>query len=148
MKPQLSLLKECFSLHRLKPHDPIPEIVWRQQFFSITRTPDELSVVVQEDVGLPGTRSAAGWSCIKVLGPLDATDALSRFNVSVKVMGGGINGQAGAIQLGIARALLEVNPDLRPVLRQKGFLTRDVRAKERKKPGLKSARKAPQYTKR
>jgi small subunit ribosomal protein S9 len=84
----------------------------------------------------------------KVLGPLDATDALSRFNVSVKVMGGGINGQAGAIQLGIARALLKVNPDLRPVLRQKGYLTRDVRAKERKKPGLKGARKAPQYTKR
>jgi small subunit ribosomal protein S9 len=83
-----------------------------------------------------------------VLGPLDVADALSRFDVSVKVMGGGIHGQAGAIQLGIARALLKVNPELRPVLRQKGYLTRDVRAKERKKPGLKGARKAPQYTKR
>jgi small subunit ribosomal protein S9 len=83
-----------------------------------------------------------------VLGPLDVADALSRFDVSVKVMGGGMNGQAGAIQLGIARALLKANPELRPALRQKGYLTRDVRAKERKKPGLKGARKAPQYTKR
>ena len=85
---------------------------------------------------------------VKVFGPLEAADALSRFDVSVHVMGGGINGQAGAIQLGIARALLKANPELRSTLRQKGFLTRDVRAKERKKPGLKSARKAPQYTKR
>ena len=84
----------------------------------------------------------------RLMGPLDVADALSRFDVSVKVMGGGINGQAGAIQLGIARALLKENPDLRPLLRQKGFLTRDFRAKERKKPGLKRARKAPQYTKR
>ena len=84
----------------------------------------------------------------KVLGPLDVADAVNQFDVSVKVMGGGINGQAGAIQLGIARALLKVNPDLRLALRQNGFLTRDFRAKERKKPGLKKARKAPQYTKR
>jgi len=84
----------------------------------------------------------------KVLGPLEVAEALSRFNVSVKVMGGGISGQAGAIQLGIARALLKVNPDLRSILRRSGFLTRDFRAKERKKPGLKKARKAPQYTKR
>lgn len=84
----------------------------------------------------------------KVLGPLDVADALRRFDVSVKVSGGGITGQAGAIQLGIARALLKVNPELRSILRQKGYLTRDFRAKERKKPGLKKARKAPQYTKR
>ncbi|MCJ7736994.1 MAG: 30S ribosomal protein S9 [Anaerolineae bacterium] len=81
-------------------------------------------------------------------GPLLAVAMPYRFNVSVKVQGGGISGQAGAIQLGIARALLKVDPDLRPVLRKGGFLTRDARAKERKKPGLKRARKAPQYTKR
>jgi small subunit ribosomal protein S9 len=80
--------------------------------------------------------------------PLRATGMEHRFNISVRVNGGGIGGQAGAVQLGIARALLIVDPDLRPVLRKEGFLTRDARAKERKKPGLKRARKAPQYTKR
>jgi small subunit ribosomal protein S9 len=64
------------------------------------------------------------------------------------VKGGGIRGQAGAIRLGIARALLEADPEFRKVLRRGGFLTRDARVKERKKPGLKRARKAPQYTKR
>ena len=71
-----------------------------------------------------------------------------RFQLSVKVSGGGVTGQAGAVRLGIARALLKVDPNLRKVLRQYGMLTRDARAKERKKPGLKRARKAPQYTKR
>lgn len=80
--------------------------------------------------------------------PLRATDAEGRFDVSVKVVGGGITGQRDAVRLGIARALLRVDPDLKPVLRKGGFLTRDSRAKERKKPGLKRARKAPQYTKR
>ena len=80
--------------------------------------------------------------------PLKATEMESHFNVSVKVRGGGSSGQAGAIQLGIARALLKADPDLRPILRKGGFLTRDARVKERKKPGLKGARKAPQYTKR
>jgi len=80
--------------------------------------------------------------------PLEVTAMENHFNVSVKVQGGGMTGQSGAIRLGIARALLEVDPDLRPVLRQGGFLTRDARVKERKKPGLKRARKAPQYTKR
>jgi small subunit ribosomal protein S9 len=80
--------------------------------------------------------------------PFKVTDTENRFNVSVNVKGGGISGQAGAIRLGIARALLKVDPDLRPILRKGGFLTRDARAKERKKPGLKGARKAPQYTKR
>jgi len=80
--------------------------------------------------------------------PLRATATENRFTVSVKVKGGGINGQAGAVQLGSARALLKADPDLRPILRKGGMLTRDARVKERKKPGLKRARKAPQYTKR
>jgi small subunit ribosomal protein S9 len=80
--------------------------------------------------------------------PLKVTAMENRFDVSVKVKGGGVKGQAGAIRLGIARALLKVDPELRPVLRKGGFLTRDAREKERKKPGLKRARKAPQYTKR
>jgi small subunit ribosomal protein S9 len=80
--------------------------------------------------------------------PLSASGMLEQFNVMVKVEGGGVSGQAGAVRHGIARALLEANPDLRPALRKSGFLTRDPRQKERKKPGLKRARKAPQYTKR
>jgi small subunit ribosomal protein S9 len=80
--------------------------------------------------------------------PLGATATQDRFNVTVKVKGGGISGQAGAVRHGIARALLVADPSLRPTLRKGGFLTRDARAKERKKPGLKRARKAPQYTKR
>ena len=80
--------------------------------------------------------------------PLEVTDSVGQYDISVLVEGGGIRGQAGAIQLGIARALLEVDPELRPPLRHGGYLTRDARVKERKKPGLKKARKAPQYTKR
>ena len=80
--------------------------------------------------------------------PFDVTATGNRFNVSVKVKGGGITGQSGAVRLGIARALLKVDPEFRSVLRKGGFLTRDARVKERKKPGLKRARKAPQYTKR
>ena len=80
--------------------------------------------------------------------PLRVTATQDSFNVTVKVKGGGICGQAGAVRHGIARALLEADPNLRPTLRKSGFLTRDPRAKERKKPGLKRARKAPQYTKR
>ncbi len=74
--------------------------------------------------------------------------AEERFQVSAVVAGGGVTGQSEAVRHGVARALLEANPDLRTVLKQAGFLTRDPRAKERKKPGLKRARKAPQYTKR
>ena len=85
---------------------------------------------------------------LHLLGPLKATDNVGTFNVSVKVQGGGISGQAGAVRHGLARALLAADPNLRPVLRRGGFLTRDARKKERKKPGLKRARKAPQYTKR
>ena len=80
--------------------------------------------------------------------PLKVTTTESRFNISVKVKGGGMTGQSSAIRLGIARALLKVDPELRPILRRGGFLTRDAREKERKKPGLKRARKAPQYTTR
>jgi small subunit ribosomal protein S9 len=80
--------------------------------------------------------------------PLEVTDTRGRYDISVLVSGGGIKGQAGAVRLGIARALLKADPELRPPLRQGGFLTRDARVKERKKPGLKKARKAPQYTKR
>ncbi|MBI2328602.1 MAG: 30S ribosomal protein S9 [Chloroflexi bacterium] len=80
--------------------------------------------------------------------PLILTETLGRYNVMVKVTGGGISGQSGAISHGIARALVEADESLKPVLRQNGLLTRDPRAKERKKPGLKRARKAKQYTKR
>ena len=80
--------------------------------------------------------------------PFRVTNTEGRFNAMVKVEGGGSQGQAGAIRHGIARALLEADPESRLSLRQAGFLTRDPRMKERKKYGLKRARKAPQYTKR
>ncbi|PDW00700.1 MULTISPECIES: 30S ribosomal protein S9 [Candidatus Chloroploca] len=84
----------------------------------------------------------------EIRSPLQLTEMLSSFNVLVKVHGGGVHSQAGAMRHGIARALLDHDPELRPVLKKAGFLTRDPRVKERKKPGLKRARKAPQYTKR
>jgi len=80
--------------------------------------------------------------------PLVLTDTLGKYDVLVNVRGGGFTGQAGAIRHGIARALLQVDPSLRPTLKQAGFLTRDPRMKERKKYGLKGARRAPQYSKR
>lgn len=80
--------------------------------------------------------------------PLILTDTLSRFNVLANVVGGGFTGQAGAIRHGISRALLEADKDLRPMLKKAGFLTRDPRMKERKKYGLKKARRAPQFSKR
>lgn len=80
--------------------------------------------------------------------PLQVTNNLDSFNVLVKVRGGGVHSQAGAVRHGVARALLDLDPDLRPSLKKAGLLTRDPRVKERKKPGLKRARKAPQYTKR
>jgi small subunit ribosomal protein S9 len=89
-----------------------------------------------------------GVDVVQLKEPLQATATEHRFNVSVQVEGGGMSGQAGATRLGIARALLKVDPELRPILRKGGFLTRDARVKERKKPGLRRARKAPQYTKR
>ena len=80
--------------------------------------------------------------------PLVATDNVDKFDVKVTVRGGGTTGQAGAIRHGIARALLTVDNDFRPVLKKAGFLTRDPRMKERKKYGLKGARRAPQFSKR
>jgi small subunit ribosomal protein S9 len=85
---------------------------------------------------------------LHLLEPLKATGTMAKFDISVKVKGGGISGQAGAIRHGIARALVKADPNLRRILRKGGFLTRDPRVKERKKPGLKRARKAPQYCKR
>ncbi len=80
--------------------------------------------------------------------PLRLTESMGRFMITVKVEGGGVAGQAGAVCHGIARALVFADPELRPVLKKAGLLTRDSREKERKKYGLKRARKAPQYTKR
>jgi small subunit ribosomal protein S9 len=85
---------------------------------------------------------------LDVEAPLRLTNNEGKFNLSVLVKGGGITGQARAIRHGIARALLVADPNLRAALKRAGFLTRDPREKERKKPGLKRARKAPQYTKR
>lgn len=83
-----------------------------------------------------------------ILKPLLVTERLDKYNTVVKVAGGGISGQSGAISHGIARALVRADDNLKPILRQNGLLTRDSRVKERKKVGLKRARKAPQYTKR
>ena len=80
--------------------------------------------------------------------PLTATNTLTKYDVICKVQGGGYTGQAGAVRHGIARALVEANSEFRPVLKSNGFLTRDPRMKERKKYGLKKARRAPQFSKR
>ena len=80
--------------------------------------------------------------------PLRALELGDTYNMTIKVVGGGTSGQAGAIRHALARALVRVNPEWKSVLRKAGYLTRDPRMKERKKPGLKRARKAPQYTKR
>ena len=80
--------------------------------------------------------------------PLAITDTTEKFDIVCRVSGGGVTGQAGAIRHGISRALLEMNAEYRPALKAAGFLTRDPRMKERKKPGLKKARRAPQFSKR
>ena len=80
--------------------------------------------------------------------PLTVTNTVDKYDVICTVQGGGFTGQAGAIRLGIARALLEANSEFRPALKSAGFLTRDPRMKERKKYGLKKARRAPQFSKR
>lgn len=85
---------------------------------------------------------------LDVLQPLALTETTTKFDVTVNVYGGGITGQAGAIRLGITRALLEINPDYRATLKPAGLITRDPRAKERKKYGLKKARRASQFSKR
>jgi len=84
----------------------------------------------------------------KITRPLALTETGDKFSVSVKIAGGGVTGWAGAISLGIARALVKSNEGFKSLLRSENLLTRDPRVKERKKPGLKRARKAPQYTKR
>ena len=91
-----------------------------------------------------------GMETLKVIvkQPLVATNTLNKYDVICKVIGGGFTGQAGAIRHGISRALLEANSEYRPILKSNGFLTRDSRMKERKKYGLKKARKAPQFSKR
>ncbi len=80
--------------------------------------------------------------------PLERTETTGKFDILVNVRGGGTTGQAGAIRHGIARALLKADADFRPALKTAGYLTRDPRMKERKKPGLKKARRAPQFSKR
>ncbi len=91
-----------------------------------------------------------GMETLKVIvrQPMAATDTVDKYDVQVNVRGGGFTGQAGAIRHGISRALLEVDSDYRPILKKAGFLTRDPRMKERKKYGLKAARRAPQFSKR
>jgi small subunit ribosomal protein S9 len=84
-----------------------------------------------------------------ILAPVQAAgESREQLDITIVVKGGGVTGQTSAVQLGVARALIKMNPDCQPVLRKGGFLTRDARIKERKKPGLKRARKAPTYTKR
>ncbi len=92
-----------------------------------------------------GQRESASAALVAPLRLLELEDA---YSMTVRVVGGGTSGQAGAIRHGVARALLRANPEWKQALRKAGFLTRDPRMKERKKPGLKRARKAPQYTKR
>ena len=83
-----------------------------------------------------------------VSAPLRLVGKDKEFDVLARIEGGGVIGQAGALRLGIARALIEIDPELRPVLKKEGYLSRDAREKERRKYGLKKARKAPQYSKR
>ncbi len=80
--------------------------------------------------------------------PFGTTNTLGKFDIDAKVVGGGLSGQAGAIRHGLSRALLQVSEEYRPLLKKAGFLTRDPRMKERKKYGLKGARRAPQFSKR
>lgn len=91
-----------------------------------------------------------GYETLKrdVLQPLVLTETTGKYDVLVNVVGGGFTGQAGAIRHGISRALIVADPELRPALKKAGFLTRDSRMKERKKYGLKAARRAPQFSKR
>ena len=89
-----------------------------------------------------------GTGALLVRQPLATTDTLGKVDIVATVTGGGVTGQAGAIRHGVARALLQVNPEFRAALKAAGFLTRDPRMKERKKYGLKAARRAPQFSKR
>ena len=89
-----------------------------------------------------------GLETLKLIVPLAITDTTEKFDIVCRVSGGGVTGQAGAIRHGLSRALLQYDESLRPALKKAGFLTRDPRMKERKKPGLKKARRAPQFSKR
>ena len=91
-----------------------------------------------------------GLETLKLIGrqPMEITNTLGRFDIVCTVAGGGVSGQAGAIRHGVARALLQNGDEMRPILKKAGFLTRDPRMKERKKYGLKGARRAPQFSKR
>ncbi len=84
----------------------------------------------------------------RILQPFQVTETTGKYNAVIKVEGGGVTGQSGAISHGISRALVQADENFKATLRSQGLLTRDARAKERKKPGLRRARKAPQYTKR
>jgi small subunit ribosomal protein S9 len=109
-------------------------------------TPGEGNIVVNDrplDVYF-GRETA----CMVVRQPLELVELLNKFNINVTVKGGGIGGQAGAIRHGITRALIEYNEELKSPLRKAGFVTRDAREVERKKIGLRKARKRPQYSKR
>ncbi len=108
--------------------------------------PGDGSIVVNGKPAAEYFGGAASDSAILL--PFRVTETEGRYSASVLVAGGGVSGQAGAIRHGIARALLSAHPNARAALREAGLLTRDPRAKERKKYGLKRARKAPQYTKR
>ena len=104
------------------------------------------SIVVNDK---PGTEFFSRENDYKqVIDLFTVTGTEGRYNVTVHVNGGGVTGQADAVRMGLARALVQADPTFREALRRNGALTRDARAKERKKPGLKRARKAPQYTKR
>ena len=115
-----------------------------------------LIVQIWSDYAKPSSEKSGIWECQITLKntpeivrqPLTANETADKFDVLVNVRGGGYTGQAGAIRHGIARALLNVDADYRPVLKKAGFLTRDPRMKERKKYGLKAARRAPQFSKR
>ena len=108
--------------------------------------PGDGSIVVNGKDAADYFGGTPGLATLRV--PFRVTETEGRYSASVLVAGGGFSGQAGAIRHGIARALVRAHPDSRPALRAAGLLTRDPRAKERKKYGLKRARKAPQYTKR
>lgn len=104
------------------------------------------AVTINDKMGLDYLTRAGDMEL--VLAPLREIGANGQYDITVIVKGGGVTGQTSAIQLGVARALLKINEEYKPALRHGGFLTRDSRIKERKKPGLKRARKAPTYTKR
>ncbi len=113
----------------------------------VTITPGDGKFKINERDGLENYFGRAT-SRMVVLQPFEVTGNVGKFDVQVAINGGGLSGQAGALRHGISRALLSMNPDYRKPLRKAGFLTRDARIKERKKYGLRKARKATQYSKR